>query len=199
MALEVLVLESDQGAADAAIQKLAAAGHRVVRCHDPGAAAFPCHALQTERNCPLRARTVDVALTVRARPRSQPSLLEDGIVCALKRHVPVVAAGSTVLNPFEPYAAVVAGDDIVAACEQAASSVSPEHSRVATEALHDAQRTHGRRPAGGVDVHRSSGRLVATMHGDGLDQHTTNMAAVRVITALRALDGDAAGIDVVER
>lgn len=38
--LKVLVLESDQGAADVAREELTAAGHVVLRCHEPGAPRF---------------------------------------------------------------------------------------------------------------------------------------------------------------
>src|SRR5205807_4199387 len=63
--LKVLVLESDQGAADVAREELTAAGHVVLRCHEPGAPAFPCNALAKDQRCPLDAADVDVALDVR--------------------------------------------------------------------------------------------------------------------------------------
>ena len=56
--------------------------------------AFPCSAL-TDDGCPLRRNIVDVALTVRQRPRSQPAPQEDGVTCALRTHVPLVVAGAT--------------------------------------------------------------------------------------------------------
>jgi hypothetical protein len=43
--MTVLVLESDTGAADSAIEQLEGEGHAVVRCHERNAVAFPCNAL----------------------------------------------------------------------------------------------------------------------------------------------------------
>ena len=123
MSLNVLVLESDRGAATEAVAELQAAGHTVLRCHDGETPAFPCSAL-TEDGCPLRRNIVDVALTVRRRPRSQPAPQEDGVTCALRTHVPLVVAGATMLNPYDTFAAEIAqgADDIVGACERAAAA-----------------------------------------------------------------------------
>ena len=43
--LNVLVVESDAGGADGALDALAAAGHTVLRCRPAGASAFPCNAV----------------------------------------------------------------------------------------------------------------------------------------------------------
>ncbi len=119
--MDVLVVESDPGAAAVAIAQLQAAGHRVERCHEPGARAFPCAALNPGR-CPLEDGEIDVVLTVRARSHPRPSQLEDGVTCALRQHVPVVVAGRTNLNPYARYDVAVAGvDDVVETCELAAN------------------------------------------------------------------------------
>jgi hypothetical protein len=196
-ALTVLVLESDRDASAEAAAALTAAGHVVVRCHDGGAAAFPCNALREHRGCPLRDRVVDVALTMRLRPRSQPAPHEDGVACALERHVPVVVAGATTLNPFEDYGAIATDGDVVNACEEAARRPLEAHGRVATAALHAVVAEHGDTPSGRVEVHRSNGRLVATLFGGPSDRSLRGISAVRIIAALRTLDRDAAGIDVV--
>ena len=52
MSLKVMVLESDHGVADAAIRQLADAGHEVLRCHEPGAAAFPCKGVAEKVTAP---------------------------------------------------------------------------------------------------------------------------------------------------
>ncbi len=63
-------------------------------------------------------------LTVRAHPIPQPTRREVSITCALLRGLPLVVAGSTVLNPFESIAsAVVEGyDDIEDACREVVDS-----------------------------------------------------------------------------
>ena len=194
--MDVLVLESDPGAASAAVAQLEAAGHRVVRCHEAGDNPFPCAGLAGE--CPLEASPVDVALTVRAHPHSRPTPLEDGVTCALRHRVPVVVAGRTMLDPFEQFGAEEAADDVVEACEEAVVSVRQEHSVIATRALRD---TLGRAPLPGdaavAEVRRSGGRLTVELSVPSeTPQQVRDTAAVRITGALRAFDPTATGIDV---
>jgi hypothetical protein len=199
MSLNVLVLESDRGAATEAVADLEAAGHRVLRCHDGASPAFPCTAL-TDDGCPLRNTIVDVALTVRRRPRSQPAPQEDGVTCALRTHVPLVVAGATVLNPYEDFATEIVDEpgDIVAACERAAAAPLRAHTRAALRALktvfdkNDVGDTTAR-----VVVYRLHGQLhVEVTSPEARPQPLQNIAAVQIVAALRALDPDARGIDV---
>lgn len=106
--MEVLVVESEPGAAAIAIAQLEAAGHRVTRCHEPGQRPFPCVGLDPGR-CPLENDAIDVELTVRARTNPRPSPLEDGVTCVLRHHAPVVAAGRTTINPFAQYSVTDTG------------------------------------------------------------------------------------------
>jgi hypothetical protein len=199
--LRVLVLESERGAATTAIQQLSTAGHDVVRCHQANAPAFPCRAISGDEHCPLRDDVVDVALTVRERPRSQPAPHEDGVSCAIERHVPLVVAGGTALNPFGPWAAEVLGrtDDIVAACERAAAAPIPRHCARAMSALAEVLQVHGlEHVVPSVIVRRVHGNLLVTVHNaEELDHAAKAMASVRMIGALRELDATAGGIDVV--
>ncbi len=137
MSLNVMVLESDHGAADAAVRELTDAGHVVLRCHDPDAPAFPCRGLHDKSECPLESHVVDVALTVRSGHRSQPTAHEDGVRCALMHRVPLVVSGESVPDPYEAYEvrALDRGGDVVRACEEVAESELPQHSRIATDAL----------------------------------------------------------------
>jgi hypothetical protein len=200
--LRVLVLESERGAADSAIDELTTAGHAVVRCHEPGDPAFPCGALADDPHCPVRDEIVDVALTVRTRPRSQPAPHEDGVSCALERHIPLVVAGATALNPFEKWATEVVDrpGNVVEALERAAVAPLPRHAEKARAAL--AEVLHVRGLDGSppdVVVRRGNGRLVVTVldASDEYEQATKSMMSVRMIGALREFDKDAGGIDVV--
>ncbi|HET9728771.1 MAG TPA: hypothetical protein VFR41_05080 [Acidimicrobiia bacterium] len=201
MTLNVLVLESERGAADSAIDDLEAAGHTVVRCHEPGAPSFPCNALADDPHCPLRTGVVDVALTVRPRPRSQPAPHEDGVTCALESHIPVVVAGSALMNPYNGYAAeVVDGtSNVVAAVERAAVAPMARHGEVALRALRGVLAVHEvDDPGAHVSVTRKGGRLHVSVEGARhLDHAIKSVASVRIIGALRALDSDAGGIDVM--
>jgi hypothetical protein len=122
--LNVLVLESDLRGASRACAELTAAGHTVLRCHEPGEPAFPCNAFVAGRDCPLAAHTVDVALDVRSRGRSQPTGLEDGVRCALLKQVPLVVAGDDLLDPISDFATATIGiaDDVSVAVERAAQT-----------------------------------------------------------------------------
>jgi hypothetical protein len=198
MTLNVLVLESDRGAADRAIADLTAAGHRVARCHDGEAPAFPCLAL--DGGCPLENEIIDVALTVRRHPRSQPAPQEDGVTCALRTHVPLVVAGATALNPFEDFAAAVVRDpdDIVAACERAARQPLPQHSRAAAAAFGRVLETHEvDGVTARVEVRRVHGSLQISVSGaTALTHEVRSIAAVRMMAAVREVDHDSHGIDV---
>lgn len=196
--MEVLVVESEPGAAAIAIAELEAAGHQVKRCHEPGARAFPCAGLDPGR-CPLEDDAIDVALTVRARAHPRPSPLEDGVTCALRRRAPVVVAGRTTLNPFERYPVTVAGvDDIVAGCERAATGPQLEHEGVATRALEATLARAGiHSEAGRVSVHRSGAGLQVTLHVPAeTPNQVRDIASVRVVGAVRAFDPHAARIDI---
>jgi hypothetical protein len=194
----VLVLESEAGAATIATAQLEQAGHQVLRCHEPGARAFPCAGLEGA-GCPLEREPIDVALTVRGRPAGQPTALEDGVSCALRRRIPVVVAGRTTTNPFSSFPVTVAGRDVVEACERAAAGSLVQHEGVAQRALDESMRGAGgeSRESGRVEVRRRSGGLRATLHfPPGTPERLRAMASVRVVGALRAFDPGAAGIDV---
>jgi hypothetical protein len=198
--LNVLVLESDRGAADGAREELAAAGHVALRCHEPGSPAFPCNALVQGQRCPLDAADVDVALDVRARPRSQPAAQEDGVACALRHHIPVVVAGATVLNPYDSYPVETLGRtyDVVAACEHASNAPLPEHTAVAGRMLRQVLDLRDIPAEPVVTVTRRHGALVAELErGEHVDDATKSMVSVRLTAALRQLDRHARGIDVV--
>jgi hypothetical protein len=195
--MDVLVLESEPGAADEAIAALEGADHTVLRCHERGARAFPCRGL-VPGACPLECGSVQVVLTVRRHPSPRPSPLEDGVTCALRRRLPVVMAGSTALNPFAGFHVVDAGHlDVVAACEEAANGPQVEHEAVANRVLDDTLRRAGRAPVGESSVRRTDRGLHAQLTvPPGTDERTRGMAGVRVVGALRAFDPHAPRIDV---
>jgi hypothetical protein len=124
--LDVLVIESERGAADAAVRALEVAGHHTVSCYleDDGAGPL-CRAVADPADCPLLLHP-DVALLVRRRVARRPGGLEQGASCALRAGVPLVEAGPAPLDPYEPWLAgrVEGGDGgaVVVACEAASAS-----------------------------------------------------------------------------
>ena len=119
--LDVLVVENRNGAADAAVRTLEAAGHRVHRCHSPGDRGFPCRGVADPEGCPIDGH-IDVAVLVRRKVTPRPTPLEDGVSCALRAGVPIVEDGPAALDPFEPWIAdrVRPDGDVVVACALAA-------------------------------------------------------------------------------
>jgi hypothetical protein len=197
--MNALVLESEPNAADATVEQLTNAGHRVFRCHEPGKPDFPCRALAGEGPCPLSDPGVDVAVTVRAHPDTRPTPREDGVACALRARVPLVVAGRNMLNPYEEWAdEVVADGDVVAACERVVSTPSRDHSEVASDALREAVR----RRAGSVGhadavVWRDRSRLRVRLEGlDDPDGSSRGLVAADVAAALRAFDAQISKIDI---
>ncbi len=196
--MRVLVTESHSQAADRVVDELTASGHEVLRCHAGSGPAFPCVGLAGEP-CPVEVG-VDVAVTVRAHPQSTPAPTEDGAVCALRTHVPLVVLGQTLLHPFGAFDAVAAEGqaDAVATVEAAATARRPEHEAVAESVLRETL-TRAEQSA-------DSAQARVTRTRDGLDvtllvapetsAAARARAAVRVVGALREFDADAPQVNL---
>jgi hypothetical protein len=196
--MRVLVVGTLPGAMRRSEERLGEAGHEVVRCHEPGDPSFPCAGLVEGRVCPLESGPVDVVVTARDRPWPRPSPFEDGAICALRRHVPLVVLG-TAVHPFEGWVTGRVDDDreLVRACEDAAASSLARHSAVAAAAAQTVLERAGVDPEGvAASVRHDRGRLrvelVLPPHPDQLE---SNVVA-SVLSALRGLDPYATGIEV---
>jgi hypothetical protein len=198
MSLNVMVLESEYGAADEARAELVEAGHVVLQCHERGQPAFPCRGIVDAASCPLNSRAVDVALTVRSRVRSRPAPSEDGVRCALMSHVPLVVAGPSALDPYDGYETRVLDRtyDVVETCEAAAGAELVAYVRRAEAVLADSLGS-GRGRSCRVSVTRRSGGLRVTVAGlDDATRQERRTAVVRIVGALRQFDRAARTIDV---
>ena len=196
--MRVLVVESDRGAADHVVSDLQGAGHQVARCHEPDKPAFPCNALCEGGACSLDSSGgVDVVLDYRLHPYPRPTALEDGVICALRRHVPLVVAGSSVLNPFSKWTTDVVHDDDTAVwvCEEA---VGAPHEGLAEAARFAAKTIMGTTPLDAT-VQRVGSRLKATIVIPDDCDEIEGALAVAVAGALRARDPWIGGIDVAVR
>jgi hypothetical protein len=197
--MRVLVVGTLPTAIEPAAAQLEHAGHTVVRCHESGAAPFPCLALSEGRACPLEAAPVDVAVTVRDRDWPRPSAFEDGAICALRRRIPMVVAGITTSHPFDRWSPATSddGSTLVEACEAAASAPLPEHGEVTHQAARNVLIAAGRATDDvATRVLRRRGGLQAevTIPAGCADLNTKISA--RVTGALRQLDASATAIDV---
>jgi hypothetical protein len=198
MSLNVMVLESEYRAADEAQAELVEAGHVVFRCHEHGQPAFPCRGVVDAASCPLNSHTIDVALTVRSRVRSQPAPSEDGVRCALMQHVPLVVAGPSALDPYSGFETRVLDRtyDVVQTCEAAAGAELVAYARRAEAVLGDCLGVD-RASSARVSVTRRSGGLRVRVAGlDDTTRQERQTAVVRIVAALRQLDRAARTIDV---
>lgn len=117
---DVLMIESGPGMGSGPATDLLEAGHRVHWCHDPSDRGFWCRGLHNPSTCPLD-RHVDVAFVARDSVDPRPTVLEAGVRCAIRAHVPVVEQGTEPLDPYAPWVAerIKRGEDPVVACERA--------------------------------------------------------------------------------
>lgn len=190
--MRILVTETDRHRSNAVGAQLEHDGHTVVRCRDQNDRAFPCRELVEPGTCPVEDG-VDMVVTVRSHPYPRPTAREDGVVCALRRHIPLVVAGTDALNPFGPWTAGTAGPDVVAACEAAAAAPLEQHSAIATTEL----RRQVNDASASAVVHRRDGRIVVTLAlPDAVDATAAHRVGVRVAGAVRAFDPYAAKLDV---
>jgi hypothetical protein len=196
--MRTLVVGTVPSALEAAVTQLAEAAHDVVRCHDPGAGPFPCRALREGQTCPLEAEPVDVAVTVRSRAWPRLSRFEDGALCALRRRIPLVVAGTTALQPFGRWSSrtVEDGADLVTACEAAAAAPQMEHGEVTRQAARQFLVAAGRDVDVEATVWRRRGGLRAEITLPAGCADLAAKLAARVTSALRQFDRSAAGIDV---
>lgn len=198
--MKILVLESDAGVAASEIRRLEAAGHEVARCHEPGDPAFPCAALSDPHACPAE-HGADVTLLVRAPDATEPTTLEDGVSCSIRRRIPVVVAGTGAVNPYASFAVTAGASDVVERVEAVARGNQPGHADAARAALTEVLDRAGVDPST-VDVRvyrRGNDLLVSLGLPQDLESFHRQAAAVRAVGAVRAYDPYAARIDVDEQ
>ena len=196
---QVLLLRSDDEPVADVEAALVAAGHTVHRCHRPGDNAFPCNGLREGESCPLDAVGIDVAIDVRQHPWPRPTPLEDGVTCALRRHVPVVVAGRTLFHPFEGWATVTleGTTGVVDACERAIERHLGRQRAAAVAAVREVLDHAG---LDEIPVHATATRAERRLHvevaADLPEGRLRTMIAARVGSAVREVDPEAEGIEI---
>ena len=195
-ALDVLVVESHPGASQHQVDQLEAAGHRVHRCHEPGADGFPCREITAPGSCPVEAG-VDVALLVRRHVTPRPTDREQGIGCVIRAQVPVVEDGPAILDPYADYVAARVTGDVVATCETAAAHGYDPLRTAVLERMAPLLRSAGHDVA---DVECSFIRvgpdLRVHLRGPALTTDQEQALAVRAVDAITAAGRSYGRIDV---
>jgi hypothetical protein len=198
-AMRVLVVESEAGMACADEHALRAAGHEVVFCHDPEAAAFPCHGVLDAESCPFEAG-VDAAVVVHAGDEPRATAREAGLACALRARVPVLGRvlGHGGADPFVGYVEPVDGD-VAAALEAAVSRPSAAHAQAVRDHLLASGAAGGVHPEDVVVTAWRRGkvlRLEVSLPAGAPDQLRAAVSAWSV-GAARRYDSALQAIDVV--
>ena len=197
--LDVLLLESQSRAGDAASAVLEAAGHRVQRCFDEPSFGFPCRGMLDPRECPVE-RPVDVALLVRRRVAPRPTPYEGGVRCAIRAGVPIVEYGTELFDPYAPWVGtrIESIADVVPACVAAAQQTLAPLRRAITDqirALLDAAEVDREAVRQIIDTNGPS--MVVHLHLPAPVSRSLEQAlAVRVLDAVRSHGRTLGSIDV---
>lgn len=197
--MRVLLVEGQIGEADQAEEVMVRSGHEVSRCHEPGAASFPCNGLLSG-DCPLEHEAIDAAVLVRTDLADTRTPREDGVRCALRRHVPLVLAGDVGGSPYADWATESTDDieELPAALERAGSALLGRHTRAARRSLQSVLVQHDLDPEGAeAEVYRSGNQLMVRLHPPvEVSKQVSEMAAVRAAGAIRDVDPYASKVDV---
>lgn len=191
--MRILLMETNPGDGDGIARELTSSGHEVSRCHDPGEAPFPCHALVDGEDCPLDHEDVQAAVLVRgAGGPAGRSAGEDGVRCALRRQIPVVLAGEAEGSTYRDWAVstVPQSEQVVGEVEAAAAAPLVRHQEAALRSLravlmqHDLDATRA-----AATVHRDGSDIVVSLRtGLELEKQVAEMCSVRAMGAVRDLD-----------
>lgn len=195
--MHILLVEAVTPRATEAARALTGAGHTVHTCHAANDTDATCLAVHG-KPCPLETAPIDAVVTVRP-VVSRPTPLEDGVLCGVRRKVPVVVGGSLAHDPWHHWEAVSwPGTDLADAVESALRRPLPEHSEIATIALRTSlDPANAWQSRANAFVHRRDGGIRVTVQPDGpIAKETFQRASVRICQALRAHDPWASTIDV---
>jgi hypothetical protein len=196
--VQILMTEIVTDRARTAVSLLEARGHEIVTCGDGTERLVTCAALRG-RPCPLDAHSIDVALHV---DRDEtPGLQDEGVLCALRRFVPVVVAAADPGSPGEPFGrwatAVCDLDDLGATLAAAAVAPLLAHGAAAEKAANKVLASAGCAETWRAVVRRDGRRLVVELRSEApVHPELCGRSAVRAEGALRMIDALSHAIDV---
>ena len=188
--MRIAMIQSDQRAGARTQDLLEEAGHEVLHCLDSGSNPFPCRGV-AGGPCPLDEGAV-VAVSAPGSVPPEPQAGDVGLICALRRHLPVLVAVPDDVRWPGARLGLVVDHDVVAAVEQAAAAVLPVHTAAV---LDEVRRVVG--GAASATVTRSvDGLEIAIDLPEDVEASVAQAAAVRAQSVVRGVDSWAATIDV---
>lgn len=202
--MKVLMVENNSESAHRIAELLKSSGHSVHSCHDASAieGLDACVALQHQQ-CPMNLVPMDLLLDVRSPDGTHSGiealLMEEGVLCAARRKIPVVIAGEINDQPFKRWATIEhPGLPSVAVLEDVASAPLPDHSAVATAALRSTLRAHGIivDKAEAEVCRRDGGLLLHIDVSPSIDTSAAQAVAIKVGQAVRHIDPWAPSLDI---
>ncbi len=197
--MRVLVVGTDIAESSANVQALRRAGHDIVRCHAPEDSAFPCTGLLGS-GCPLEHGGADVTVLSNQFGADVNGGPEDGARCALRRHVPLIAAGCASSSPLVEWATDVAREpsELADAVARVGRAPLPRHEAVASEMFRHTLDLHGLHDVeAGVDVTRTAETVRVVLRPSvPVPATVAEKASVRVVGAVTKLDPTAVRMSV---
>jgi hypothetical protein len=188
--MRILMTESDPRAAAEVAARLTEAGHQVVSCTDAPNRPFPCRGVAGEA-CPLD-EGVAVACSVPGQIPPEPRAGGVGLICALRRHIPLLVVAPDDAAWSDAPFAVVPMSKVVEEVERAAGAALAVHTDLARAEI---RRDLG--PTADASVVRTGTGVTATLTvPPGTEAAQVESAAIRVKAAIRRADPWATVIDV---
>lgn len=188
--MRIAMIQSDPPTVARVQALLEDAGHEVLHCTDHAGHPFPCRGV-TGDTCPVDSGAV-VAVSAPGTVPPEPHAVNVGLICAMRRHLPVVvAAPEEVVRPGARLGLVAAGD-LVASVERAASAVLPVHTK---DVLDEVRRMAGESATASVTKFVGGLRVDIDLPED-VEHSVAQAIAVRALDAVRRIDPWAATIDV---
>lgn len=198
--MKVLMLDEGIGLGGLVESDLIDAGHEVLRCHPWGQPDFPCVGLLDRELCPLEHSPVGVAVKLSEEGSGCPGHHEQGVVCSLRRRVPLVLAGASPDSTLVGLAAAITPghEDVVGVVEAVADADITELSTIARAATLGVFERHGLTHADidGWVVRRDDGLIARLVADEDVPRSVREVAAIKVHAELKRLAPDAAAISV---
>lgn len=196
--MQILMTEIVTDRARTAASLLEARGHEIVTCGDGTERAVACAALRGDP-CPLEAHNVDVALHVDREDAA--SLADEGVLCALRRFLPLVVATDDPASPGEPFGrwatSVCDLDELDATLAAAAAAPLRVHGAAAEQAANKVLASAGCAETWRAVVRRDGRRLVVELTSEApVHPELCGRSAVRAEGAVRLIDAASHTIDV---
>lgn len=204
--MEILMTQLRDERSQWVADTLRAGGHAVTTCdgdHGTHGGTFASAALRGD-DCPVDSRPVDLAVHVPEDPDAVPGIEDEGVLCALRQHIPliVVADGAAAVAPegagYVSWAAAVCGPDTLeSTLVEVAAAPLELHTTAATEAANDVLEAHGVDASYEAVVRRVHGRVHVELVADrAVPSDVAETAAVRAHDAVRLVDEKNLSVDV---